>query len=200
MPRAADKKQIPMNFISLHPAFRDTLEPFNSASEGFVMDFDGIEGVVEGTKSALEIIKLLRGLSVSSEVDQKLVELLGQLRTAHEGAISAYAAQASLLKQVNDYEQKLMSYETWATEKERYALHSPWEGGFVFALKQSAALNTPPEPPHYLCQTCYENRCKSVLQRRKQEGSPRESEHFCPKCSAVLPEPHGTFEIGYAAG
>lgn len=55
--------------------------------------------------------------------------------------------------------------ENWNEEKQRYQLTSPWPGGVVYALK-GACKGT--EPPHWICQHCYENGRKSILQNNQK--------------------------------
>ena len=58
--------------------------------------------------------------------------------------------------------QQLAAYERWEQESQRYHLHQPAPGLFVYTLKPEHAAG---QPPHWICAVCYEERKKSVLQR-----------------------------------
>jgi hypothetical protein len=74
--------------------------------------------------------------------------------------------------------QQLAAYERWEQESQRYQLHQPSIGVFVYALKQEHAAG---QPLHWICAACYDDGKKSLLQRVSKDSNawacPRSAEH-----------------------
>ena len=70
-----------------------------------------------------------------------------------------------LRERVHELEQQLMKAEDWAAEKERYTLHAVDSGAFAYVLKPGVETA---DPPHWLCQQCFQQQRKSILQFESQ--------------------------------
>ena len=77
--------------------------------------------------------------------------------------LAAQSQQAALVEEKRQLEEKIRSFETWEAEKKRYQLRELPPGVFVFELIE--LLRQPGEPPHQICQNCYQQGRKSVLHR-----------------------------------
>lgn len=112
-------------------------------------------------QATANIAKALIGVRDQAMIDAKLIELNQSLITAQGNVMQAQSEQSALIQEVCDLKQKIMDMENWRNEQQRYQLISPWAGGFVYALKESCKGA---DPPHWICQQCYEKGRKSVLQ------------------------------------
>jgi hypothetical protein len=73
---------------------------------------------------------------------------------------------------------QLAAYERWEQESQRYQLHQPSPGIFVYALKPDHAAG---QPPHWICAACYNEGKKTLLQRESRDSDawtcPHSTEH-----------------------
>lgn len=137
-----------------------------------------IKDVAEAAVSAKEAIDVGR---VQSELLPAIVEAYTQL-------LEAKMAQMELAGRLRDAEdamrqahEQLARREDWATEAARYRLSIVGEHAYAYALKPEA---TGEEPPHYLCQPCYGEQKKSVLQFAGWRNGWRVMR--CPLCKAEV--------------
>jgi Zn finger protein HypA/HybF involved in hydrogenase expression len=144
-----------------------------------------IRGALGALQSASNIIKTFAGMRGDSENSAKLLELQKQIMAAQTSAIQANAAQTALIERVRDLEAQIAKFETWNAEKQRYELKAISPGALAYALKAEASGS---EPPHYICQTCYEKGKKSILQFSPSTmvdvGIPNTFD--CPDCEAKV--------------
>ena len=144
-------------------------------------------GALGALQTASNIVKTFAGLRSDTERSAKLVELNNQIMAAQTGAIQANAAQAKLIDRVGNLEKELIRHETWTAEKQRYELKEIALGSFAYALKKEAQGS---EPMHFICQTCYENGKKRILQiHHKHHGHAplsQRSNYICPECKAEI--------------
>jgi Zn finger protein HypA/HybF involved in hydrogenase expression len=138
-------------------------------------------------QTAENILNTFKSLGSDKERSAKLIELNRQIMATQTSAIQANAAQTALIERIRELEKTIADFETWDTEKQRYELKAIASGSFVYALKADAQVS---EPVHYICQTCYENRKKRVLQRKPTNtasislGKP--SMYVCPECKSEI--------------
>ena len=126
----------------------------------------------------------------SSQVASELVESLNaKIRELHTEVLAAYASaftaqadQLSLSNRVRELEEELAQREDWSAEQERYVMHAVDAGAFTYVLKPGVE---PAEPPHWLCQQCFQQQRKSVLQLAGQAAG-RHSRWLCGACKQVL--------------
>jgi hypothetical protein len=108
---------------------------------------------ISGFKAMLDIVKSFKDMNDAAARQGIAIELREQILSTQE-------AQAALIEQVRDLKGKLIAFEKWDAEKERYKLYQVAIGSITYALKKESANG---EPPHWLCTDCYENRKKSIL-------------------------------------
>jgi hypothetical protein len=94
-----------------------------------------------------------------------------------EKILAAQQTQAALVESVSHLEKEVARFETWETEKKRYALKDYGGGTFAYELKQSEANGE----PHRACPACYQNGRISILQNQGGTYQGREQYH-CATC------------------
>lgn len=159
------------------------------------MDISLIQGTITGLKVAGDIAKSMLELKSLSDVQGKVIELQGTILAAQSSALSANADQAAMADEIRTLKKEIARVKAWEAQKQRYKLHSPWEGSVVYALKQSMSDS---EPPHWICTSCYENGRKSILnQIQGKEGWYLVT---CPVCKSQVQSPwRGLSNLEYAS-
>ena len=86
--------------------------------------------------SALAAMKTIKDLAESmvtlrdtAMLNEKRIEFQGVIIDARENILAIQDERATLLKTVDDLEKKIVSMETWDTEKQRYELKKSADGG-----------------------------------------------------------------------
>lgn len=123
-------------------------------------------------KTMIDLAKGLKDINDATVRNGAVIEL-------QEHILTAQMAQAALIERVRDLEEKVASFETWNTEKERYELKGVGYGTFIRMLKANARGA---EPPHWVCDNCYQKRMIAIIQRGSIVG-PRA--WFCPSCKTT---------------
>jgi len=155
--------------------------PLNASfgkERSMVVDFVAGLGIF---KSLYDSAKALKDVNDATIRNGAIIELQEKILAARE-------AQTMLLERISDLEKEVANFKTWDTEKQKYEMKMVAPGSMVYALKiqiQGA------EPPHYICAKCYEDRKKSILQRKP--ANPIGAQHFgekdtytCPRCHAEV--------------
>jgi Zn finger protein HypA/HybF involved in hydrogenase expression len=132
-------------------------------------------------KSLYDSAKALKDINDATIRNGAIIELQEKILAARE-------AQSSLLERINELEKEVANFKAWETEKQKYEMKVLSPGSIVYALKAQAQGT---EPAHYICANCYEDRKKSILQRKPANALGRQ--HFgekdsydCPKCHASI--------------
>jgi hypothetical protein len=126
-----------------------------------MVDMTAITGTVSALKGAVDIAKAMIGLRDVQVVQLKVIELNSKILEAQHSALSAVDERTALIQRIRDLEKEIIGLKAWGVEKENYELRNVYTGAFAYVPK---ANTLGPEPPHWLCATCYENRKKSLLQ------------------------------------
>ena len=139
--------------------------------------------VLSGISSAIGIIKSVRSSGLSEVSIATFLQLGDQL-------IDAQIAILSLQKEVLEKTEELRKLRESISEKEKYSLVEtvPGRGNFAYArnvspVESHSGAPVMTEPFHYVCQRCFDNGIKSVLQRRFENSTPI---FFCPVCETVI--------------
>lgn len=104
-------------------------------------------------KSMFDLAKGLKDINDAAARNSVAVEL-------QEKILATQAQQAALIERIGELEHEVARFETWETEKQRYKLEALPPGTHVYTLKPEMAAG---EPPHHICQTCYQRSKKSIL-------------------------------------
>jgi hypothetical protein len=132
-------------------------------------------------KAAADIVKGLNVISTKAMVNEVKITLQEHIINAQEALIAASEAQAATANRIRDLEQQIVKFENWEREKQRYQL-AKLQYGFAYALKETMRDG---EPSHYICEPCYQNGKKSILQ---DSTSAMLGEHSltCPRCKLTV--------------
>jgi hypothetical protein len=113
-------------------------------------------------KAALEVRDFNATGAAISEMTQKLLDLQGQLLSVNAAFFQLQQERVALAEQVRELKEE-------RAERERYTLFEISPGAFVYRFNVSpvGAGATQPgvaQPAHYLCQRCFDEDRKVVLQ------------------------------------
>jgi hypothetical protein len=111
-------------------------------------------------KSAFDIAKGLKDIDDATRRNAAVIELQEKILVAQE-------AQSTLINRISELEKEMARFETWEAEKQRYQLQNLPPGMFVYTLKPAMAGG---EPPHRICEKCYQNGKKSLLHSFGSQG------------------------------
>lgn len=142
--------------------------------------------VVQALKSATDAVKTLMEVREIGGMHEKALEAKAQLLAAYDVALSAREREEALLAENRKLKERTAQLEQWDAGKDQYELHDVGPGAFAYVRKADAQ---PPEKPHWLCVTCFDNRRRSVLQYAGRTESRRESIYKCGTCGAQIRVP-----------
>lgn len=114
-------------------------------------------------KAASDIVKGLNAAATQVAINDAKITLQGHIFEAREALSAAQEAQSAALKRINELEQKVMSFENWEREKQRYQMETLPPGIHMYRLKEGMEDG---EPPHKICADCYQKGQKSLLHNR----------------------------------
>lgn len=120
-----------------------------------------INAPLQATKILYEIAKANKGLTNYNELVAAVSEVNAKLIDANTAALASQEKQSFLSDRVRELEKKLMEFENWESEIQKYKLHKFPSGAYAFELKPEMQQT---EPLHYLCETCAAKRQKSIMQ------------------------------------
>lgn len=147
------------------------------------MDAITFDMAISGIKTAATLSKELLALKLGGDVQAKIAEMNAELISAQQHATTAYSSQMELSKRVRDLEEEVVHLKDWNIRKQDYELQSI--GGTAFAYMVKESVNSS-EPKHWLCQTCFENAKKSVLQGREHPAIGRGRFWACNSCGTDI--------------
>ena len=138
-----------------------------------------IDAIVDPLKAAGETAQKLVEVRDAIKTGDMARELLAHILEAQQATLSAQAREAALTEEIGGLKARLIEFETWETEKQRYELAEYRPGTFAYAIKEATRGA---EPVHRICPNCYERRVKSILQHVLRSRAGYEKVH-CPACS-----------------
>lgn len=146
-----------------------------------------LSGAIGGLKTALDIVKGLKSTADAVAINDAKIGLQGAIIDAQQGLMTAQEAQSAHLARIDKLEQDIVRLKNWAAEQKRYELSAIGGAAFAYILKDGMENG---EPPHWLCQTCFQSGHKHILQFVKtvqtNGGRGTKSEWKCNSCSAVI--------------
>ena len=145
------------------------------------MDLSAITAALGGVKHALGIVEVASDAKKALDIAGVKVELLTTLAKVCSDLADANMAQVALAEELRQAKETIARDKKWAREAKRYRLAALGPAAHAYALKPEAAGE---EPPHHLCQPCYEQQHKVILQfSGYADGCLRLS---CARCHAAL--------------
>lgn len=125
------------------------------------------------------------GLRVDREVGEKLIAIQSALVTANNEILSFQERHAALLEENDQLKREILKLRDALQDREQYVLQAIVPGVFAYVAQADVdpALERQ-QSPVYLCQCCYDQGQKCVLQWRQK--SPLGGAWCCPKCNTEL--------------
>ena len=131
-------------------------------------DASTFEMAIQGIEAAATIAKEFLSLDIGRKASAKAVEMNTVILTAQRHAIAAQAREMEMTHRIRQLEEEVVQLKDWDVQKENYGLKCLTGTAFAYTMKDGVETS---EPPHWLCQPCFENAKKSVLQIRKRVES-----------------------------
>ncbi len=104
-------------------------------------------------KALFDLTKSIKDATDVAARDAAVAELREQI-------FAAQNRYATAIEHIRALEAKVAEFENWDAEKQRYELKDYGGGTFAYAIKPGMENG---EPPHRLCEKCYQERKKSIL-------------------------------------
>lgn len=140
-----------------------------------------ITSVMTTLATAIGLAKDLANAKIDQATRDKAIALQSTIMEFQTLALAIKAENHALLDAKRDLEEQIRRMEEWGREEARYHLCELAPGVFAYALNPEAGTA---EPAHLLCANCYQQRLKSILQRKPATlaGTP----HVCHRCHAEI--------------
>jgi hypothetical protein len=120
-----------------------------------------IVAAIQGTKTAIDLVKATNGLSNYSELLGAVTAVQMKLTDAVSAALASQEKQAELAERVRELEKQVAEVEDWRDQMSRYSLFEFPTGALAHVLKPGL---TDGQPTHYLCTSCVDKKQISTLQ------------------------------------
>ena len=137
-----------------------------------------IDSITNPLKTAGETAQKLISLRDTAKFGDAIIELQAQIMAAQHGALAAQAREAAMAEEIRGLKTRMAELEAWDAEKQRYELTDFGSGTFAYALKPSMCGA---EPPHRICEACYQKGHKSILQFQFKVATGQDK-YACPAC------------------
>jgi hypothetical protein len=144
-----------------------------------------LDAIMSPLNAAGDVAKGLVDIRDTVKFGEAVIKLQGQILAAQRGAITAQARETEMADEIRSLRERVVKMEAWEAERDRYRLEELPPGVFVLTLKPEKANG---EPPHKICQTCYQRGKKSIL----HAGEPNSGTYDlkCHECGATLQVGH----------
>ncbi len=140
-----------------------------------------LAGLISAIRSAIDIVKESRYTHDDQRLMRAQTELLEELIGIHQTALSLQDQHAALVSENAELQKRLAESDKWDEVKSGYRLLEVQNGKFVYSLKSPQVS---PEPIHWLCANCFEDRKKSILQAVIKNDF--DALYACPRCKTNL--------------
>lgn len=145
-----------------------------------MVDIPSITAAIVGLKNAAEIARAMKDLHNQTDIQTRVIDLQSAILAAQSDALSAQSEQSLMIQKIRDLQEEVSRVKAWDETRQRYQLIAPWEGCYVYALKESSKGS---EPPHWICPHCYEDGRKSILHDTDKLDRRIRWIIKCPRCS-----------------
>lgn len=142
-----------------------------------------ITAAIQGMKVLYEIVKANKGLMNYNEIVSAVAEVNEKLIEAHTVTLASQEKQTLLTDRVRELEKKIMEFENWESEIQKYKPHEFPSGTRALTLKPEMQQM---EPLHYLCEACASKR---QISRMQPDGFHNGKGLFlrCHNCNLLIP-------------
>ena len=137
--------------------------------------------LITSTKAAYDIAKGVSTLQSEVDRNQAVSKILEVLVSVQFQASSVLAKMNELEVEKHELTKKLLELESWSKTEKKYQLKEIASGVFIY---EHQPVNESSEPLHWLCATCFQDRQKSILQRKQK--SVGGIIYICHKCQSEI--------------
>ncbi|MDR1281313.1 MAG: hypothetical protein LBK99_10900 [Opitutaceae bacterium] len=134
-----------------------------------------IATAITAARHALDLTKTIRDIAKNAEINQVVIDLQATILELQSQVMAMQSKMQETTQVKEEIEKKLVAYENWEQEAQRYELKEIASGIFVYALRPEHQGNT---PAHWLCPCCFMKSKKSILYKQAVN---RRSYH-CNEC------------------
>ena len=121
-------------------------------------------GAAQGLKLAFDMLQGLNATAKAAAINEVKVALTQHIIEAQQALTAAGIAQANAAETIRDLEKRIVQFENWDAERERYELADAGQRSFAYRLKPEMENG---QPAHWICPHCYERREKSIMRHEK---------------------------------
>jgi hypothetical protein len=141
-----------------------------------------IGGAITSLNAAMNIAKGLISVHDVSTIQGNVIELQSEIMAAQSSALSAaQSEQFALRDRMRELEKEIACLKAWTHERTRYEMKPLIGAGVAYMLKPEERGS---EPPHWICQNCYENG-RAIALIKVLEKFPSAT-WKCPHCAATI--------------
>jgi|WetSurMetagenome_2_1015567.scaffolds.fasta_scaffold18905_1 hypothetical protein len=140
-----------------------------------------IASLLASSKTAYDIAKGLTSVYVDYKVQEQTAALLKILLSVETDALSIQSKHNEAIVTMGNLKKKILELENWIETMRQYEIKDIADGVFVLAYKKTEQST---EPMHWLCQKCYGEKKKSILQRVKHDS--QGIHYICHSCSSEI--------------
>jgi rubredoxin len=138
--------------------------------------FTEITAAYQSLSTVVQLAKTVQQAATQVEKNEVLLGMQNAVLDLQSKMMAMHAKMDELAEVRRAAEAKLIAYENWNAEAEKYQLFNiGFTGRLVMALKPSHAAGA---PDHWLCPNCFEKKEKSYLNRENA----RYTEFKCIRC------------------
>jgi hypothetical protein len=121
-----------------------------------------ITGALSAARALAEMAKAAIDARDDVKAKEAVANLQAKLFDATSAALAMAEKAASLQAALSQSEREKAEIKAKLDDRAAYSLHEVRAGAFVYAFQPVAGRT---EPPHYLCQPCYDSGVKTVLRK-----------------------------------
>ena len=133
-------------------------------------------------KAAYDLAKGMNAANTQATVNDVKIPLQQHILNAQDALAAVKQEQLESAEYIRKLEQKIVEFENWEAEKQRYELADPGQG--TVAYRPKAGMENG-EPPHWLCAQCFQQGKKAFLQPELRFPG-RNSYLCCATCKAEM--------------
>lgn len=142
-----------------------------------------IDTAIGAAKGAIDLVKSLRGMR--GKQPPELTAAFDKISSAQQAILEAKQMVFALIEENAALKKRLGELERHDAERQHYQLQAIGPGAFAY-VSQEAASDGKQVP--WLCQSCFEEAKKSVLQLVERKFY--HDAYQCPRCSTTLLVPN----------
>lgn len=142
---------------------------------------DMITAALGGVKQAKDLTEAVIEANQALAADRVKAELLPALAQAYTQLLEAKLAQSDLADALREAKAQVAKMKDWKREAKNYVLEPAGLDAYCYMLKAQAERE---KSPHRLCQSCYEEHHKRILQFNRFEPGSRVL--VCPRCKTEV--------------